>query len=58
MVKLGAEDLKDIVANSLINPTSLTKNPPGYYSIFKDSMNLPYLGLHFAKYLLECTEYI
>ncbi len=58
LVKSGAEDLKDIVANSLINPTSLTKCPPQFYSIFKDTMNLPYLGVHFAKYLIECTEFL
>lgn len=58
LIKSIGQDLKDIVINSMINVSSLSKDTKKMSKVFKDKMNLPFMGMNFAKYMLECTEFI
>ena len=58
LIKSIGQDLKDIVTNSMINVSSLSKDVKQMSKVFKDKMNLPFMGMNFAKYMLECTEFI
>lgn len=50
--------LGDIIINSNIHPTALSKNYYFIRKIFGDKLMLPFLGLDMAKSIVEGIEYI
>ncbi len=49
--------IKDVVANALLNPTSLTKNNYEIRKIINDRLMIPFLGMNMARNLIKLTEY-
>lgn len=58
LVKLAGKKLEDIVINSMIHPTALTKNNLYIRKCFGDRLMIPFLGMGMAKSILEGTEYV
>ncbi|KRX08668.1 hypothetical protein PPERSA_07480 [Pseudocohnilembus persalinus] len=56
-VKMVGKKLEDIVVNSMIHPTALTKNNLYIRKCFGDRLMAPFIGLSMAKSILEGTEY-
>lgn len=52
------KELEDIVINSNIHPTSLTKNDAFLRKCYGDRLMIPFLGLHMAKSIYEGVDYI
>lgn len=52
MVKLLGKPLEDVVANSMINTTALTKNNFHIKKCFGDRLMVPFLGMNMAKSIL------
>lgn len=57
-IKNLGKKLEDIVVNSMIHPTALTKNNMFLRKCFGDRLMIPFLGMNMAKSLLEGTEYV
>lgn len=58
LIRLIGKSLEDVVVNSLINPTALTKNNYHIKKQFGDRLMIPFLGMNMARNIIECTEYI
>mmetsp|Transcript_19620 Transcript_19620/g.1758 ORF Transcript_19620/g.1758 Transcript_19620/m.1758 type:complete len:119 (-) Transcript_19620:353-709(-) len=58
IVKGLGKKLEDIVVNSMIHPTALTKNNLYIRKCFGDRLMIPFLGLNMAKSILEGTDYV
>lgn len=58
VVKIVGNEFKDIVINSMMNLSALTKDTYESMKIFKDHLIIPFMSFSFVKYLLECTEFI
>ncbi|KAL4488335.1 hypothetical protein ABPG72_019185 [Tetrahymena utriculariae] len=58
LVKALGKKLEDIVINSMIHPTALTKNNEYIKKCFGDRLMIPFLGMNMAKSILEGTEYV
>jgi hypothetical protein len=49
LVKLIGKDLEDVIVNSMVNPTALTKNNKFIQTIFEDRLMIPFLSLNMGK---------
>lgn len=49
---------QDIVINSMVNPTALTKNDNYLQNVFGDRLMIPFLGLQMAGSILKATDYL
>ncbi len=58
IVKAVGKKLEDIVINSMIHPTALTKNNHHIRKVFGDRLMIPFLGMNMAKSILEGVEYV
>jgi len=57
-VKQIGDDLEDLIINSMVNPTALTKNNKFVQTIFEDRLMIPFLSIKMAKSILVGTEEI
>jgi len=57
MVKQIGGGLEDIIINSMVNPTALTKNNKFIQTIFEDRLMIPFLSLNMAKSIFESIDY-
>ena len=57
-VKQFGDDLEDLILNSMINPTALTKNNKYLHNIFEDRLMLPFLSAKMAKSLFEGVDHV
>ncbi len=55
ILKKIAPKLEDVVINSKIHPTALTKNNFFIKKMFGDRLMLPFLGMNMAKSIIEGT---
>jgi hypothetical protein len=53
MVKQIGGGLDDIIINSMVNPTALTKNNHFIRTIFEDRLMIPFLSVNMAKSIFE-----
>jgi hypothetical protein len=53
MVKQIGGGLDDIIINSMVNPTALTKNNNFIRTIFEDRLMIPFLSVNMAKSIFE-----
>jgi hypothetical protein len=58
MLKLLGQKLEDVMLNSKIHPTALTKNNYFIKKIFTDKLMLPFLSMKSAKSIIEGTQYV
>ncbi|EGR30944.1 hypothetical protein IMG5_120760, partial [Ichthyophthirius multifiliis] len=58
LLKSLGKKLEDIVVNSMIHPTALTKNDEYIKKCFGDRLMIPFLGMNMAKNILEGIEYV
>jgi hypothetical protein len=49
MLKLVGGGMEDIIINSMVNPTALTKNNKFIQTIFEDRLMIPFLSLNMGK---------
>lgn len=55
MLKLLGQKLEDVMLNSKINPTALTKNNHFIKKIYTDKLILPFLSMRSGKSIIEGT---
>lgn len=53
-----SKDLEDLVMNSMVNPTALTKNNDFLQNAFGDRLMIPFLGVNMGASLLRATTQI
>ena len=58
IIKKIGKKLEDVVANSMIHPTALTKSDHFIRKVFGDRLMIPFLGLNMAKSILEGTDFV
>ena len=58
MIRMMGKALEDVVVNSMINPTALTKSHYHVKKSFGDRLMIPFLGMNMARNIIECTQYI
>lgn len=57
MLKQIGGGLEDIIINSMVNPTALTKNNKFIQTIFEDRLMIPFLSLNMAKSIFESIDF-
>lgn len=57
MVKQIGGGLDDIIINSMVNPTALTKNNNFIRTIFEDRLMIPFLSVNMAKSIFEAIDF-
>lgn len=55
-IKLVGDHLEDIIVNSMVNPTALTKNNKFIQTIFEDRLMIPFLSVRMGKSILCSVE--
>jgi len=58
VLKLLADEMEEVLVNSLVNTTSLTKSNVQLKKMYDDRLCVPFLSLKMAKNLLEMVDYI
>jgi alpha-beta hydrolase superfamily lysophospholipase len=58
VVKELGDELEDLIVNSMINPTALTKNNKYMHNIFEDRLMIPFVGVKMAKSILESLSFV
>jgi DNA helicase IV len=51
------DELEDLIVNSMINPTALTKNNKYMQNIFEDRLMIPFVGVKMAKSILQAIDF-
>eukprot|EP01017_Pseudomicrothorax_dubius_P030013 TRINITY_DN3698_c0_g1_i1.p1 TRINITY_DN3698_c0_g1~~TRINITY_DN3698_c0_g1_i1.p1 ORF type:complete len:386 (-),score=48.37 TRINITY_DN3698_c0_g1_i1:185-1342(-) len=57
MMMLLGQDLQDVMCNSNLNTSVLTKRPDFYRRVFEDRLMAPILTLRYAKFITEAAAY-
>lgn len=57
MLKQLGGGLDDIIVNSMVNPTALTKNNKFIQTIFEDRLMIPFLSINMGKSIFEAFDY-
>lgn len=57
MLKQLGGGLEDIIINSMVNPTALTKNNKFIQTIFEDRLMIPFLSVNMGKSIIEAIEF-
>ena len=58
IVKQIGGELEDLIINSMVNPTALTKNNKFMHNIFEDRLMIPFLSVKMAKSLFVSIEWV
>jgi alpha-beta hydrolase superfamily lysophospholipase len=58
IVKQIGDELEDLIINSMVNPTALTKNNKFMHNIFEDRLMIPFLSVKMAKSLFVSIEWV
>lgn len=58
IVKHIGDELEELIMNSMVNPTALTKNNKFMHNIFEDRLMIPFLGIKMAKSLFITIEWV
>lgn len=58
IVRQIGDDLEDLIINSMVNPTALTKNNKFMHNIFEDRLMIPFISVKMAKSLFVSIEWV
>jgi acylglycerol lipase len=58
VVRHIGDELEDLIINSMVNPTALTKNNKFMHNIFEDRLMIPFLSVKMAKSLFVSIEWV